>query len=77
MRQTTMHICEYFVIINYMPVGIGQPYIIRRYITIKLYIVQGQWEDSLGYTGPCNFRILYVSNRNRLNWAKQTPGIMR
>ena len=30
------YICKYFLFMNYMPMGIGRHYIIRRYITTKL-----------------------------------------
>ena len=38
-KQRCIYICEYFCFMNYMPMGIGQHYISRRYITTKLYIV--------------------------------------
>ena len=32
-------VCKYIFFMNYMPMGIGRHYIIRRDITTKLYIV--------------------------------------
>ena len=47
------------------PTGAEQQQAAGPFVCVYVHVCKGQWEDSLGYTGPCNFRILYVSNRNR------------
>ena len=35
------------------------------FVCVYVHVCKGQWEDSLGYTGPYNFRIIYILNKNR------------